>query len=205
MKKNIYFIIASIIIYFITFVMMAKTIVIGAPTVAIIPVFTIGWFFGLWPGVIAGVISFPVNALMFIACGMGFDQLLGGGRVVGTLAIILGVVIIGRMRDLTQRLNLELQERQKVEQELIKSKEEALQSKATAEKALAKVKTLGGLLPICASCKKIRDDKGYWNQIEGYIKEHTDADFSHGICPECAKELYPDHYKKINDKLHNHE
>ncbi len=46
------------------------------------------------------------------------------------------------------------------------------------------------LLPICASCKKIRDDKGYWNQIESYIKEHSEADFSHSICPECSKKLY---------------
>ncbi|MEE8329367.1 MAG: response regulator [Thermodesulfovibrionia bacterium] len=57
--------------------------------------------------------------------------------------------------------------------------------------ALAKVKTLSGLLPICASCKKIRDDKGYWNQIEAYIAEHSDAEFSHGICPGCAKKIYP--------------
>lgn len=57
---------------------------------------------------------------------------------------------------------------------------------------LAEVRQLSGLLPICASCKKIRDDKGYWNQIEEYFTEHTDAIFSHGICPECAKKLYPD-------------
>ncbi len=58
--------------------------------------------------------------------------------------------------------------------------------------ALAKVKTLSGLLPICASCKKIRDDRGYWNRIEAYIGKHSDAQFSHGICPDCAKKLYPD-------------
>jgi len=58
--------------------------------------------------------------------------------------------------------------------------------------ALNKVRTLSGLLPICASCKKIRDDKGYWNQIESYIHKHSDAEFSHGICPDCAKRLYPD-------------
>jgi hypothetical protein len=58
------------------------------------------------------------------------------------------------------------------------------------KEALNKISTLRGLLPICAACKKIRDDKGYWNQIETYIMEHSDADFSHGICPDCAKELY---------------
>jgi hypothetical protein len=61
-------------------------------------------------------------------------------------------------------------------------------------KALKEVKTLSGFLPICASCKKIRDDKGYWNQIEAYISEHSEAEFSHGICPECAQKIYPDIY-----------
>ena len=63
---------------------------------------------------------------------------------------------------------------------------------AQLQKALSEVKTLQGFLPICASCKKIRDDKGYWNQIESYIQSHSDAKFSHGLCPECAKKLYPD-------------
>lgn len=58
--------------------------------------------------------------------------------------------------------------------------------------ALAEVTTLRGIIPICSSCKKVRDDKGYWNQIESYIRDHSEADFSHSICPECAKELYPD-------------
>lgn len=58
--------------------------------------------------------------------------------------------------------------------------------------ALAKVKTLSGLLPICASCKRIRDDAGYWTQVEVYIRDHTDVEFSHGICPECFTKLYPD-------------
>lgn len=57
--------------------------------------------------------------------------------------------------------------------------------------ALAKVKTLSGLLPICASCKKIRDERGNWRSLELYIRDHTEADFSHGICPDCRKKLYP--------------
>ena len=65
------------------------------------------------------------------------------------------------------------------------------------QEALDKVNLLGGLLPICASCKKIRDDKGYWNQIETYIRNHSEAEFSHGICPDCAKKLYPEFYDKV--------
>ena len=60
------------------------------------------------------------------------------------------------------------------------------------ENALATIKTLRGMLPICASCKKIRDEKGAWKEIESYIGERTDAQFSHGVCPECAKKLYPE-------------
>jgi hypothetical protein len=60
------------------------------------------------------------------------------------------------------------------------------------EKALQDVKILSGFLPICVSCKKIRDDRGYWNQIESYIRDHSEAQFSHGICPDCEKKLYPD-------------
>ena len=60
------------------------------------------------------------------------------------------------------------------------------------------VKILKGMLPICASCKKIRDDKGYWNQIELYIEEHSEADFSHGLCPNCKEKLYPDLHQPPN-------
>jgi PAS domain S-box-containing protein len=67
--------------------------------------------------------------------------------------------------------------------------------------ALANVKTLNGLLPICASCKNIRDDKGYWQKVEGYIMKHTEANFTHGICPDCIKKLYPDQYNKITNKI----
>lgn len=58
--------------------------------------------------------------------------------------------------------------------------------------ALAKVKTLSGFLPICSHCKKIRDDKGYWTQLENYIRDHSDAEFSHSVCQECAEKYYPD-------------
>lgn len=63
---------------------------------------------------------------------------------------------------------------------------------ADLQKTLLEVKTLRGFLPICSHCKKIRDDKGYWNQIEKYIGDHSDVDFSHSICPDCAKKYYPD-------------
>jgi PAS domain S-box-containing protein len=64
------------------------------------------------------------------------------------------------------------------------------------KEAFSKVKALSGLLPICASCKKIRNDKGYWEQVEVYIRDRSEAEFTHGFCPECAERLYPQHYRK---------
>ncbi len=66
------------------------------------------------------------------------------------------------------------------------------QRTAQLQKALDQVNTLRGLLPICANCKKIRDDEGNWHQVEKYIRQHSEAEFSHGICPECLAKLYPD-------------
>jgi PleD family two-component response regulator len=63
--------------------------------------------------------------------------------------------------------------------------------------ALDHIKTLKGLVPICANCKKIRDDDGFWQEVEHYVAAHTEADFSHGICPDCMAKLYPDIYERM--------
>ena len=67
---------------------------------------------------------------------------------------------------------------------------------AELQDAAAKIKTLGGLLPICSNCKKIRDDKGYWKQIESYIRDHSEAEFTHSMCPICAKKFYPEFFQE---------
>ncbi|MCA1961016.1 MAG: hypothetical protein LDL33_09480 [Desulfomonile sp.] len=98
-----------------------------------------------------------------------------------------------RLADLVQRdLNIS-NESLKKEMELRKQIEierEGLIQELQA--ALDKVKTLSGLLPICAACKKVRSDEGYWQEIAAYIREHSEADFTHTICPDCARKLYPD-------------
>ena len=81
---------------------------------------------------------------------------------------------------------------------VLKVEKALLNERNELQKALSKIKTLSGLLPICASCKKIRDDKGYWNQIELYIRDHTEAEFSHSLCPICAEKLYGDLLKEHN-------
>nr|HQU74776.1 FHA domain-containing protein [Calditrichia bacterium] len=89
--------------------------------------------------------------------------------------------VLAIFRDITDRVLAE-----EAQQKLIEELREAL----------AKIKTLKGLLPICASCKKIRDDSGYWNQLEDYFKAHADVEFSHGICEACAKKLYGEYFRK---------
>jgi PleD family two-component response regulator len=84
----------------------------------------------------------------------------------------------------------------KLQQELEEKNQQLQAQNEHLQEALANVKTLSGLLPICANCKKIRDDEGYWHIVEAYIRDHSDASFSHGICPDCMQELYPAHYHK---------
>ena len=92
------------------------------------------------------------------------------------------VSVVAAFRDITERKQLE------------KDKETLIQK---LQQSLETIKTLQGILPICASCKKIREDKDCWTHIEDYISRHSEADFSHGICPECAKKLYPEFYEKM--------
>ena len=89
----------------------------------------------------------------------------------------------GAFQDITKRKEIEA-EREKLIKEL--------------QDALAEVKTLQGILPICMTCKRIRDDEGAWTQLELYIKEHTGADFSHGMCDSCAEKMYPEIYEKLH-------
>ena len=86
----------------------------------------------------------------------------------------------------------DVSERKKIEKE----REELI---AELRKAITEIKQLRGILPICASCKKIRNDRGAWTQIESYISDHSEAEFSHGVCPDCAKKLFPD-LDLYNDK-----
>jgi hypothetical protein len=69
------------------------------------------------------------------------------------------------------------------------------------DEAMARVKILSGLLPICSSCKKIRDDKGYWNQIESYLGRYSEIEFTHGVCPDCLKRLYPEFSDEVLDEM----
>ena len=113
--------------------------------------------------------------------------LTASGKRVPVLKTVGSVILAGREHLLESFLDIA--ERKKAEEE----RERLI---GELQEALARVKTLSGLLPICASCKKIRNDQGYWQQIEAYIRDHSEAEFSHSVCPECAKRLYPEVFDK---------
>lgn len=117
------------------------------------------------------------NELRFRHPEKGWIWLYGIGRVVERDTNGKPIRLVGVHQDITERKRAE-KEREK----LIKKLQEALKE----------IKTLRGILPLCSFCKKIRDDKGYWEQVDVYIHKYSQADISHSICPECAKEHYPD-------------
>jgi len=118
----------------------------------------------------------PEKAIMTTPDGRVWDE--RGEPVFDNKGDLLGVVEMAR--DITERKRLE------------EEKENAI---IELQKALSEVKKLSGFIPICASCKKIRDDEGYWRQVEEYIRDRSEAQFSHGISPDCARKLYPELYK----------
>ncbi len=121
-------------------------------------------------------ISFPIGKLQtWHGCAMA-----ASGRY-----YLMGRLVVSVDEDVFQKLTLSMNEVLNLYRDLARQK-------AELELANKRVKALRGLLPICASCKKIRDDQGYWAQVEEYITRHADVEFSHGLCPDCLKRLYPD-------------
>ena len=132
---------------------------------------------GRKPGEIRGGISVTVPMSRF--ANPGTDLRMGMAHLALWLLGLTGLTF--GVRDL--RGHIRARQRAEAERERLI---------AELQEALANVKTLTGLIPICASCKKIRDDQGYWTQLETYLKQHSDAEFSHGLCLDCLRKLYPD-------------
>lgn len=131
----------------------------------------------------ATLLTSAISAIISLGITMAGMVWLGSKQMVfaSILAIICPVVIATPAAYVFLKLLLE-----------VENKKNALEVvNRNLEIALNDVRELSGMLPICSSCKKIRDDEGYWSQIETYIRKHTKADFSHGLCPGCAQKLYP--------------
>lgn len=96
-------------------------------------------------------------------------------------------------------IHLDISRAKKVEADLNAAVEETRAANEKLSRALSEVRTLRGIIPICASCKKIRDDDGFWIDVENYISTRIEGDFSHGICPDCSRTLYPDLHEQPPD------
>ncbi|MFC1840245.1 GAF domain-containing protein [Thermodesulfobacteriota bacterium] len=121
---------------------------------------------------------------------MGYPLFWPDGDIFGTLCIVDDKV--NEWKNMQDKVLSAFRGMVETHLDLVFTIEQLNEKNAQLQQALGEVKSLKGLLPICAKCKKIRDDKGYWTQIESYIKKHSEADFSHGMCPECEDELYRD-------------
>jgi len=150
----------------------------------------VGWIMGIYAAVLiieyfTGRAAFQLRYELFVF--VIFGLLLTWLSLFGGFVSRLRHNLRERNREIQQAhatLVTEMEERKRAQEE----KDAVI---VELQNALAQVKTLSGLIPICASCKKIRDDQGFWKQIESYVHDHSDAEFSHGICPDCAAELYP--------------
>ncbi len=150
-----------------------------------------------WVGYIPGLLllyTIPDRKYLFIAAAVSSTLIITGfllspSGIPFTYAVINRGVAIGALWLITYMMIT----RRKAEETSDKLVEELT-------KALSEIKTLSGFLPICSSCKKIRNDEGYWEQLEAYITEHSGAEFTHSICPSCAEKLYPQYFSKMKEK-----
>jgi HAMP domain-containing protein len=144
---------------------------------------------------VVAMITWIVLCVLVLGVGLAF---LVETRVIKPIRVLTDAVVLAGKGELSHRVPVESDDELG---QLARSFNETLELRQKAEadrdaniarlqESLAKVNQLSGLLPICASCKKIRDDKGYWSQIEAYISDHSEAEFSHGLCPDCLQKLY---------------
>ncbi len=178
--------------------------VIGITHATTFVIIIVGLFFTLFMTAIAlylgKLAAKPIVELATAAKNIGEGHLdtrvsVSSNDEFGLLAKSLNRMTKNLQYTMTSRNELiyEVEQRKKEE----KKKEQLI---VELQEALHEVKTLRGMIPICSFCKKIRDDKGYWNQVEVYVKKHTEANFSHSFCPECVKKHYPEFVDKLADK-----
>jgi hypothetical protein len=150
----------------------------------LLPIAFIAWFFGKKAGMVMSLFAVLTSIAADALSGKVYHNyfIASGNTATHFVFFVLVTLLVSRLRIyMGDRTNLIF----------------GLQN------ALSDVKELSGILPICASCKKIRDDEGYWQHVEEYLIRHTNAEFSHGLCKECTKKLYPQFEKEQKEKSQN--
>jgi len=167
---RILFALGAFAIYLALFLFLRDLVPLWQSSLVLIPIAAFAVLFGIKGGAAMGVLAFPLSRLLFFL----FQRV----PMTDPVDIIMGSAVslffgflLGYLRDTTVRYK-------RTSEELAR--------------AISEVKRLSGLLPMCAHCNKIRDDSGYWRRVEDYLSEHSEAEFTHGLCPDCMKELYPE-------------
>lgn len=166
----------------------------------LVPISTVAWLIGIRAGTLIALVSAFTWLAALVASKAPYQHTLipYWNAIVRMGFFFIVVYLIHKLKNIyinleelvkerTASLTKEISERQKAEEALIESSTKLKKSNSELQYALANIKTLEEILPICSYCKKIRDDRGYWSQVESYISNHTDTLFSHGICPECTE------------------
>ena len=148
-------------------------------------------------GASVGLLVLSLYAIVATSRGMG--PFVEADPVISFVTIITYLICLGLPSFFAAIVWEGLKREQETLEDRVRERTRDLQS------ALDQIKELRGILPICSSCKKIRDDQGYWNQLESFISDHSNAEFSHGICPDCAVKLYPEYVNKKPDPEGNGE
>ena len=179
-RKVSYIRIAACLVTFLVYLagifFLRNTIHDGALALAALPVISAALAFGNPQALIASVICCGLN-LVFLEVFSGDWplQLTIFAKIIGTVVILLAGTALGYVKDQTTKLR----------------------------KLLSEIRTLSGLLPMCAGCKKIRDDAGYWAEVEEYISTRSDTTFSHGLCPDCLKKHMPEYFDILEKRKNN--
>ncbi len=166
----------SFLVYLAAVLFFRNVIHDGALFLALLPVISAALAFGNPQAIIAATVCCSLN-LVFNKV-FAEDLLIQPtifGKIIGTVAILLVGTALGYVKDLTAKLR----------------------------KAISEIRTLSGLLPMCAGCKKIRNDEGYWAEVEEYFSTHSDATFSHGLCPDCLKKYMPEYFDILERRNKN--
>jgi C4-dicarboxylate-specific signal transduction histidine kinase len=139
------------------------------------------------------VILFALGLVALAGEDYGLYDSRFGLAIMVTLNMVVSIALVANTARVIFRLDVKRQQAEEEIATLNESLERKVEERTRAlEESLGRVKQLKGLLPICAWCKKVRDDHDYWHSVEDYVSNHTDARFSHGMCPECAKDIMPE-------------
>ena len=182
-----------IITYIIILYLLYPVIFSSGIAFSIFPIFVAAYLFGSWGGLAAGMLAIPLNySLCYIYGGLNNVSFVQAAFWMIHIVLIFSGFIFGKIHDLRITLQKEKVIKKQLEQEM-----ERLFKKWN--KAIKEVNFLSGLVPICSNCKSIRNDEGYWEKLESFFQKHTELEFTHSICPDCYRKLYPEFYKEPSE------